>query len=164
MKTLYRYLALALLIVLNTSCLKSGLDELETYDQNDITNIRFEYRWWDEAAQRLRVIEMGVTKTIDTKAKKIECSIKVPEVTSAFTAGVRNQVSLSTLSINVDVSTAARISPVGDAPAMGTFPADFSSYFKLIVSNRKSMNDFLSVRNNHCMENIMIMVTYKNID
>lgn len=70
MKTLYRYLALALLIVLNTSCLKSGLDELETYDQNDITNIRFEYRWWDEAAQRLRVIEMGVTKTIDTKAKK----------------------------------------------------------------------------------------------
>ena len=51
MKTLYRYLALALLIVLNTSCLKSGLDELETYDQNDITNIR-------------------VTKTIDTKAKK----------------------------------------------------------------------------------------------
>ena len=127
MKTLYRYLALALLIVLNTSCLKSGLDELETYDQNDITNIRFEYRWWDEAAQRLRVIEMGVTKTIDTKAKKIECSIKVPEVTSAFTAGVRNQVSLSTLSINVDVSTAARISPVGDAPAMGTFPAGVSS-------------------------------------
>lgn len=38
MKTLYRYLALALLIVLNTSCLKSGLDELETYDQNDIAN------------------------------------------------------------------------------------------------------------------------------
>ncbi|WP_153257576.1 hypothetical protein [Bacteroides fragilis] len=38
MKTLYRYLALALLIVLNTSCLKSGLDELETYDQNDICN------------------------------------------------------------------------------------------------------------------------------
>lgn len=70
MKTLYRYLALALLIVLNTSCLKSGLDELETYDQNDITNIRFEYRWWDETAQRLRVIEMAVTKTIDTKAKK----------------------------------------------------------------------------------------------
>ena len=74
MKTLYRYLALALLIVLNTSCLKSGLDELETYDQNDITNIRFEYRWWDETAQRLRVIEMAVTKTIDTKAKKVECS------------------------------------------------------------------------------------------
>ena len=73
MKTLYRYLALALLIVLNTSCLKSGLDELETYDQNDITNIRFEYRWWDETAQRLRVIEMAVTKTIDTKAKKVEC-------------------------------------------------------------------------------------------
>ena len=117
MKTLYRYLALALLIVLNTSCLKSGLDELETYDQNDITNI----------AQRLRVIEMAVTKTIDTKAKKVECSIKVPDATSAFTADIRDRVSLSALSVNVDVSTAARVSPIGDAPAMGTFPADFSA-------------------------------------
>lgn len=127
MKTLYRYLALALLIVLNTSCLKSGLDELETYDQNDIINIRFEYRWWDETAQRLRVIEMAVTKTIDTKAKKVECSIKVPDATSAFTADIRDRVSLSALSVNVDVSTAARVSPIGDSPAMGTFPADFSA-------------------------------------
>lgn len=127
MKTVYQYLSLIVLIVFNTSCLKAGLDELETYDQNDITNVRFEYRWWDEAGKRLRVIEMGVTKTIDNKTKEIECSIKVPEATSTFTTAIRNQVSLSTLSINVDASTATRITPVGNAPAMGTFPADFSA-------------------------------------
>ena len=127
MKTVYQYLSLIVLIVFNTSCLKAGLDELETYDQNDITNVRFEYRWWDEAGKRLRVIEMGVTKTIDNKTKEIECSIKVPGTTSTFTTAIRDQVSLSTLSINVDASTATRITPVGNAPAMGTFPADFSA-------------------------------------
>ena len=45
MKALYNYLVLLLLIALNTSCLKAGLDDLETYNQNDITNVRFEYRW-----------------------------------------------------------------------------------------------------------------------
>ena len=70
MKALYNYLVLLLLIVINTSCLKAGLDDLKTYNQNDITNIRFEYRWWDESGQRLRVIEMVTEKTI-TKQKKL---------------------------------------------------------------------------------------------
>lgn len=127
MKTLQNYLVLLLLIVLNTSCLKAGLDDLETYNQNDITNIRFEYRWWDESGKRLRVIEMGTEKTIDNKAKEIVCSIKVPDATQDFTSEIRNQVSLNTLAVNVDVSTSARITPVGGAPAMGTFPSDFSA-------------------------------------
>lgn len=127
MKTLFNYLALVLLVILNTSCLKAGLEELETYNQNSITNVRFEYRWWDETDKRLRVVEMVVTKNIDDKAKVIICSVKVPDPTGTFTTAIRNQVSLSTLSINVDASTAARIIPVGNAPAMGAFPADFSA-------------------------------------
>ena len=115
MKALYNYLVLLLLIVINTSCLKAGLDDLETYNQNDITNIRFEYRWWDESGKRLRVIEMGTEKTIDNNAKEIVCSIKVPDATQTFTTEIRNQVSLSTLAINVDASSSARISPVGGA-------------------------------------------------
>ena len=75
MKALYNYLVLLLLIALNTSCLKAGLDDLETYNQNDITNVRFEYRWWDESGQRLRVMEMTTEKTIDNKAKEIVCTI-----------------------------------------------------------------------------------------
>lgn len=127
MKTLYNFLILLLLAGLHTSCLKSGLDELETYNQNDITNIRFEYRWWDEAGRRLRIMEMEVEKTIDTKAKEVVCSIKVPATTGTFTEAIRNQVSLSTLAMNVDASTSARIHPVGNAPVMGSFPADFTA-------------------------------------
>ena len=71
MKTLYNYLILVLLVIINTSCLKAGLDELETFDQNDITNVRFEYRWWDETEKRMRVIEMEVEKTIDNVLNEI---------------------------------------------------------------------------------------------
>lgn len=127
MKTMYHYLILLLLVAINTSCLKAGLDELETFDQNDITNIRFEYRWWDEANKRMRVVEMEVNKMINTETKEIECTISVPSSTDVFTETIRNQVSLSTLAINVDASTASRISPVGNAPKMGDFPADFSA-------------------------------------
>lgn len=70
MKNIYNYLVLVLLLIVNTSCLKMGLEELETYDLNDITNVRFEYRWWDESNKRLRVIEMNVDKKIDTASKK----------------------------------------------------------------------------------------------
>ena len=72
-------------------------------------------------------MEMTTEKTIDNKAKEIVCTIKVPEATQTFTTEIRNQVSLSTLAINVDASTSARISPVGNAPAMGIFPSDFSA-------------------------------------
>ena len=65
MKRIYQILVLAILVILNTSCLKSGLDELETYNLNDITNVRFEYRWWNESEQRMRIIEMNVDKSID---------------------------------------------------------------------------------------------------
>lgn len=127
MKRIVNYLIFALLVIMNTSCLKAGLDELETYDLNDITNVRFEYRWWDEANNQMRVMEMSVSNNIDTTAKEIVSTITVPAATDVFTEEIRNQVSLSTLAINVDASTAARITPVGDAPVMGEFPSDFSA-------------------------------------
>lgn len=70
MKTINNFILLLLLMVSTSSCLKAGLDDLETYDQSEITNIRFEYRWWDETEKRLRVIEMNVDKNIDAKARK----------------------------------------------------------------------------------------------
>lgn len=150
MKALYNYLVLLLLIVINTSCLKAGLDELETYSQNDITNIRFEYRWWDESEKRLRVIEMATEKTINVDAQEIICSIKVPDATQTFTAPIREQVSLTTLAINVDVSSAARITPMDGAPAMGTFPSDFSAkefVYKVTAGNGDDANWTIKITN-----------------
>lgn len=148
MKTLLNFLILILLVVTNTSCLKSGLDELETFDQNDITNVRFEYRWWDEADKRMRVIEMNVDKTFDNDKKEIFCSINVPTANNSFTAAIREQVSLQTLAINVDASTAVRITPVGNAPQMGTFPADFSAKeftYKVTAGNGNEANWTISI-------------------
>ena len=127
MKKVYYILLLAVLAIVNTSCLKSGLDELETYDLNDITNVRFEYRWWDDAANRLRVQGMEVETTFDTDNKVVECVVVVPSTSDVFTEEIRNGVSLATLAINVDASTAARITPVNGAPVMGEFPSDFSA-------------------------------------
>lgn len=127
MKSLYIYCILIALVLVNTSCLKANLDELETYEVNDITNVRFEYRWWDEADKRMRVQEMEVEKTIDYDKKEISCTILVPEATLTFTSDIREKVSISELAINVDISTAARINPIGDSPVMGVFPSDFSA-------------------------------------
>lgn len=126
MKTMYRFLLLFLLVISATSCLKAGLEELETYDQNDITNVRVEYRWWDEADKRLRVVEMNVGKTIDKEAKVISLTVEVPVATHTFTSAIREKVSLSNLTMNVDLTTAARIKPLGGAPLLGT-PGDFSA-------------------------------------
>lgn len=127
MKKVYYTLLLLVLVFLNTSCLKAGLDELETYDLNDITNVRFEYRWWDETDKRMRVQEMEVEKTFDNDKKIIQCSIVVPDASNTFSTEIRNNVSLRTLAINVDASTASRITPLNGAPTMGVFPSDFSS-------------------------------------
>lgn len=127
MKTLYIYLTFIVLALMNTSCLKAGLDELETYDLNEITNVRFEYRWWDETNNQMRVMEMNVQNSIDATAQEVVCTITVPDATDVFTEEIRSQVSLSSLAINVDASTAARITPVGNAPVMGEFPSDFSA-------------------------------------
>ena len=116
MKKVYYTLLLAILALLNTSCLKAGLDELETYDLNDITNVRFEYRWWDESGQRMRIQEMEVEKAFDNDRKVVECTINVPDATQTFTSAIREQVSLSTLAINVDASTASRITPLNGIP------------------------------------------------
>lgn len=127
MKKIYAIMAFAVLALMNTSCLRMGLDELETYDVNDITNVRFEYRWYEEAAEQMNVMEMSVSNDIDAEGRVIECSITVPAATDKFTDEIRSQVSLSALAINVDASTAARIVPVDGAPVMGVFPSDFTA-------------------------------------
>lgn len=127
MKKVIFYCVLIVLTLVNTSCLKANLDELETYELNDITNVRFEYRWWDETDKRMRVQELEVEKIIDYDKKEISCVILVPETTLTFTSDIREKVSIKELAINVDVSTAARITPIGDSPIMGVFPSDFSA-------------------------------------
>lgn len=123
MKKIASYALFLLLVISFTSCLKMGLDDLPTSDKADITNVKFEYRWWDESAEQLRVVELTTSKEI--VGRTINCTITVPAVTDKFTTQVREGVSLSNLVCLTDISAAASIRPTEGAPALGT-PGDFS--------------------------------------
>lgn len=123
MKNIVRYALCILVVVSFSSCLKMGLDDLPTSDKAEITNVKFEYRWWDEASEQLRVVELTVDNKIADHT--ISSTITVPAVTDKFTSGIRDKVSLTNLVCLTDISAGASIRSVNGAPALGK-PGDFS--------------------------------------
>lgn len=132
-----KFINIVLLIFLMgavSSCLKSGLDDLDTYSDAEITNLKFEYRWWNDDKQQMAVQEISIEKQISTDDNLITCKLTVPAVSANFTADIRQEVSLSKLYAFMDISTAARIAPVNGAPTLGK-AADFSAKeFKYLVT------------------------------
>ena len=126
MKKIINIAMLLVLLVSASSCLKSGLDDLPTYDEAKITNIYFEYRWYDDAAKQLRVQTLTLAKTIDEENNTVTCKITVPGTNAVFTEQIRNEVSLSKIVCYIDMSTAARLTPVNAAPTLGEVQ-DFSA-------------------------------------
>lgn len=118
-------LGLVILAVISfSSCLKAGLDDLPVYEGTEVSNVRFEYRWWDEAAKRLRVVELSVDKEI--KDNSVTCTITVPDANDTFTGQIRNNVSLSNIVCSLDISAGSRVKPMAGSPELGS-PADFSA-------------------------------------
>ncbi|MDL2255102.1 DUF5018 domain-containing protein [Parabacteroides sp. OttesenSCG-928-K15] len=111
-------------VICFSSCLKAGLDDLPVYEEAEVSNVRFEYRWWDEAAKRLRVVTITTAKEFN--GSTVTCTLTLPNANNTFTQAIRDQVSLSNIVCSLDISTAARVEPVNGAPQLGT-PADFSS-------------------------------------
>ena len=132
-----KYINIVLLIFLMStvsSCLKSGLDDLPTYSDAEITNLNFEYRWWDEEHNQMAVKSLSNEKKIVEDDNLITCKLTVPDASGSFTSAIRQEVSLSKLIAYMDISTAARIKPVNGAPALGN-PGDFSAKeFKYMVT------------------------------
>ena len=85
MKKIINIAMLLVLLVSASSCLKSGLDDLPTYDEAKITNIYFEYRWYDDGAKQLRVQTLTLAKTIDEENNTVTCKITVPGTNALFT-------------------------------------------------------------------------------
>lgn len=136
MKKVLNITVLLLLLISVTSCLKSGLDDLPAYDEAKITNIHFEYRWYDdsEGAKQLRVQTLNVEKTIDDETGIVTCKITVPGTSAVFTESIRDKVSLSSIACYVDMSTAARLKPLNSAPTLGEM-RDFSAKeFKYLIT------------------------------
>ena len=66
MKKIYNVLLSLFLMTMISSCLKAGLEELPAYEDADITNFKFEYRWFDDAKNRMCVIFIGSPEYIDS--------------------------------------------------------------------------------------------------
>lgn len=111
-----------------TSCLTSDLDELPTFDEANITNMRFEYRWIDNSNEfsKLGIQSLDSDVTIDTIANTVNCIITVPETKDDFTDEIRADVTLSNILGFADISTASIIKPMSGAPVLGNV-ADYSA-------------------------------------
>jgi len=122
-----KYILILLLATSFTSCLKSGLDDLPAYEEAEIEDFYFEYRWLVKNGDydQMRVQTMNVTATIDTDAATVDCVITVPAESNGFTTEVRDQVNLSNLVGFADISIAATMTPINGAPILGKV-ADFS--------------------------------------
>lgn len=133
MKNIVKFVLCTLFLISFSSCLKMGLDDLPTSDNAEISNVKFEYRWWDEKTEQLRVVELTTNNNITDHT--ISCTITVPAVTDNFTSEIRNQVSLTNIVCLTDISAGASIRPLDGAPALGT-PGDFSgkTYSYLVIA------------------------------
>jgi hypothetical protein len=113
------------------SCLKHNLPPYPTASQAYITQVYFQYRWADSnkvangepvvAVQNLKVVQQ-----IDTAKGTIDCQITVPAASGDFNAYQRGLVSLDSLWAYIDISTGARVTPLGDAPLFAS-QGSFSS-------------------------------------
>ncbi|APU11051.1 hypothetical protein Q4599_10910 [Cellulophaga lytica] len=142
MKKIITYLPVLLLCIISTSCLKSGLDELPAFSDAEITSFKFEYRWIDDTTEnnKLQVIQLNTEALINTEDNSINCIITVPASNADFSVSERENVTLSNIVGYTDISTAATIEPVGNAPKLGViedFSADTMQY-KVIAADKSN--------------------------
>ena len=129
----YIYLFFVALATTMSSCLKSNLDELPAFEENDITGVdKVEYRFISDdiskASQQkiVKFVNLTITKKeINRTDKTVKIEVSVPAANTNFPAAERLKVDKTNLAVIVSVSTAARVSPVGDAPRLGT-PGNWS--------------------------------------
>lgn len=128
MKKKIIYLQIVIFSLLFTSCLKSGLDDIPTYSEAEITNFQFEYRWMEivNGNNQLKVQTLTTTSVVNSTKDTISCSVTVPPVSGNFPVAVRDLVTLSNIVGYANISIAATIKPLSGAPILGTI-ADFSA-------------------------------------
>ena len=124
----YFYLIAALFVaVLSTSCLESGLDELDEYSGCDITNGNVYWRYYGEGKipasgeQEVKQVYLAASRTQDVE----NCVYTIRYVTGNIPEAERGNFTESKAVVAVTISTAATIKPIGDAPKLGV-PGDWT--------------------------------------
>lgn len=143
----YSYIAFLLVLFSFTSCLTGGMEDLPAFEENEITGIqRVEYRYVSDdvsnaSGQKIvKKVELTRSKVdIDEEAGTVSIEITVPAATGSFPETERTKCSLKNtdgengICVMASLSTAARLSPVEGAPALGT-PGDWSKPNKYVVT------------------------------
>ena len=124
----YFYLIAALFVaVLSTSCLESGLEELDEYSGCDITNGNVYWRYYGDGKipasgeQQVKQVYLAAARTADNE----NGVYTIRYVTSNIPEAERGNFTESKAVVAVTISTAATIKPIGDAPKLGV-PGDWT--------------------------------------
>lgn len=145
-KILKQGIFLVLISVMFTACLKSDLEDIPAFEDANITDVKFEFRYkdvtstWIDGQPVVKFVTLGVTnKAISIESATITCTITVPAATGTFTQAVRDQVSLAQIVGKFNISTAATIRPLDGAPMLGV-PGDFSSSrrYEIVAADGKT--------------------------
>ena len=145
-----KFLLAILSVCILPSCLSSGLEELPVYNDAEITNFKFEYRWAEKEgkSERLRVKPLNTKVNIDKEKAIVVCQITVPAADAqAFTEEVRNKVAQNNIVGFCTISTAATIRPVGSAPHLGK-PGDFTQNtmsYEVIAADKKTKKTWMLI-------------------
>lgn len=138
MKRIIYSLLLTVMMISFSSCLTSGLDELPVYEDADITSVSaVTYRYISDekspaSGQNIvKNVNITYTSDIDPEAAMVKIAVTTP---ANFPEGeLTNLSKKSNIVVVVSLSTAARITPLDGAPALGT-PADWSKPYKYVVT------------------------------
>lgn len=129
MKKIISILALAVVALTGTSCLRSNLD-LDTYDGKDITSVvGVYYRYLGDnvipasGEKEVKQVTLSVSGVaIDAKAGTVSANVTLP---SNFPEAQKASIDATKLCVVVGISTAAVIEPTGNSPKLG-LPGDWS--------------------------------------
>ena len=138
MRKFLSIIAVMLLAVVSTSCLKHDLEELEVYSENDIVSVQGVYWRWigtetipGSGEHQVLQKEMNVRDSkLDKEAATLSFKYQIP---SNFPKDQVNQVTASKLVVILNISPAAVIEPVEGAPRLGA-PGDWSKPNKYKVT------------------------------
>lgn len=113
-----------------SSCLESGLEELDTYTGKDITASYVYYRYINNDKQipasgepEVKQLQLNSKNTINAEKGTCDIIVTLPK---NFPASQKDIISVNSLVVAVQLSTAAIITPIENAVKLGV-PANWST-------------------------------------
>ena len=127
MKKFFNILAAWMLAVFSTSCLDSNLEELELHSGCDISSGEAYWRYYGTevipGSGEVKVHQVRLPRAVSADAEN--CIFKIRYTTTSLNAEQAALFTEANVVVQVTISTAATIKPIGDAPKLG-IPGDWT--------------------------------------